>query len=41
MSVLIPPMPLVKTPGLQLGGGIAQVRLTHKVRGWVGVRWKP
>ncbi|HEV7572828.1 MAG TPA: hypothetical protein VGQ21_15120 [Thermoanaerobaculia bacterium] len=40
-SVLIPPMPLVKTPGFQLGGGIAQVRLTRKVRGWVGVRWKP
>jgi Tol biopolymer transport system component len=37
----IPPIPLVKTPGLQLTTGIAQVRLTHKTRGWVGVRWKP
>jgi len=37
----VPPMTLVKTPGLQLTAGIAQVRLTHKVRGWVGVRLKP
>jgi WD40 repeat protein len=37
----IPPMPLVKTPALQLTAGIAQVRLTRKTRGWVGVRWKP
>ncbi|MGA8807691.1 MAG: hypothetical protein WB973_07410 [Thermoanaerobaculia bacterium] len=37
----IPAMPLVKTPALQLTAGIAQVRLTRKTRGWVGVRWKP
>jgi hypothetical protein len=37
----IPPMPLVKTPGLQLTAGVAQVRATRKMRGWVGVRWKP
>jgi len=37
----IPPMPLVKTPELQLTAGLAQVRLTRKVRGWLGVRWKP
>ncbi|MBV8544782.1 MAG: PD40 domain-containing protein, partial [Acidobacteria bacterium] len=40
-DVSVPPMPLVKTPGLQLTGGVAQVRLTHKARGWVGVRWRP
>jgi Tol biopolymer transport system component len=37
----IPAMPLVKTPALQLTAGVAQVRMTHKIRGWVGVRWKP
>ncbi|HEV7485014.1 MAG TPA: hypothetical protein VGQ65_04990 [Thermoanaerobaculia bacterium] len=40
-NISIPPMPLVKTPGLQLIAGLAQVRLTRKTRGWVGVRWKP
>jgi len=40
-NVSVPPMPLVKTPGFQLTAGVAQVRLTRKVRGWVGVRWKP
>jgi hypothetical protein len=37
----IPAMPLVKTPALQLTAGIAQARMTRKIRGWVGVRWKP
>jgi hypothetical protein len=37
----IPPMPLVKTPALQLTAGVAQVRATRKMRGWVGVRWRP
>jgi len=37
----ISPMPLVKTPGLQLTAGVAQVRTTRKIRGWVGIRWKP
>jgi hypothetical protein len=36
----IPPMPLVKTPALQLTAGIARVRIERKTRGWVGVRWK-
>jgi hypothetical protein len=40
-SANVPPMPLVKTPALQLTAGLAQVRLTRKMRGWVGVRWKP
>jgi hypothetical protein len=40
-STAIPPMPLVKTPALQLTAGIARVRIEHKTRGWVGVRWKP
>jgi hypothetical protein len=37
----VPPMPLVKTPALQLTAGIARVRIERKTRGWVGVRWKP
>jgi len=37
----IPPMPLVKTPGLQLTAGIAQIHLTRTMRGWVGVKWRP
>jgi hypothetical protein len=36
----IPPLPLVKTPALQLTAGIARVRIERKTRGWVGVRWK-
>ncbi|HXA20508.1 MAG TPA: hypothetical protein VN380_26245 [Thermoanaerobaculia bacterium] len=40
-NISAPPMPLVKTPALQFTAGIAQVRLTRKTRGWVGVRWKP
>jgi hypothetical protein len=37
----IPPMPLVKTPALQLTAGLARARIERKTRGWVGVRWKP
>jgi len=37
----VPPMPLVKTPALQLTAGVAHVRLTRTTRGTVGVRWKP
>ncbi|HEX9460483.1 MAG TPA: hypothetical protein VGA84_15125, partial [Thermoanaerobaculia bacterium] len=40
-NISVPPMPLVKTPALQLTAGVAQVRLTRKTRGWVAVRWKP
>jgi hypothetical protein len=40
-SANIAAMPLVKTPALQLTAAIAQVRLTRKTRGWVGIRWKP
>jgi len=40
-NLSIPPMPLVKTPALQLTAGVAQARITHKVRAWLGVRWKP
>jgi hypothetical protein len=40
-ATAIPPMPLVKTPALQLTAGIARVRVERKTRGWVGVRWKP
>jgi hypothetical protein len=41
MMTAIPPMPLVKTPALQLTAGIARVRIERQTRGWVGVRWKP
>ncbi len=40
-SVTVPPMPIVKTPALQLSGGIAQVRATRKTRGWLTMRWRP
>ncbi|HEX7678881.1 MAG TPA: hypothetical protein VF713_12200 [Thermoanaerobaculia bacterium] len=40
-NISVPPMPLVKTPALQLIAGVAQVRLTSKTRGWLAVRWKP
>jgi hypothetical protein len=40
-AATIPPMPLVKTPALQLTVGIARVQSEHKTRGWLGVRWKP
>lgn len=40
-STSIPPMPLLKTPGLQLTAGIARVRSERKTRGWVGGWWKP
>jgi hypothetical protein len=37
----VPPMPLVKTPALQLTAGVARVKIERKTRGWVAVRWKP
>jgi Tol biopolymer transport system component len=40
-SASIPAMPLIKTPALQLIAGVAQLRAGRKVRGWVGVRWRP
>lgn len=40
-TAVIPPMPLVKTPRLQLTAGVARVKATSKTRGWVAVRWKP
>jgi hypothetical protein len=40
-TTAIPPMPLVKTPALQLTAGIARIRIQRKTRGWLGVRWKP
>jgi hypothetical protein len=40
-NISVPSMPLVKTPALELTAGVAQVRVTRKTRGWVGVRWKP
>ena len=40
-DISIPPMPLVKTPGLQLTAGVARVTAMRKTRGWVAVRWRP
>ena len=40
-SMSVPPMPIVKTPALQLTGGIARVRLTRKTRAWLTMRWRP
>jgi hypothetical protein len=40
-SVAVPPMAIVKTPGLQVSGGIARVQLTHKTRAWLTMRWRP
>jgi Tol biopolymer transport system component len=40
-TTAIPPMPLVKTAGLQLTAGIARVRIERKTRAWLAVRWKP
>lgn len=40
-SLSVPPMPIVKTPALQLTGGVARVRLTGKTRAWLTMRWRP
>lgn len=40
-STTIPPIPLLKTPALQFTAGIARIRIEHKTRAWVAVRWKP
>ena len=40
-SAFIPPMPLVKTPGLQLTAGVARVRIEAKTRAWLALRWQP
>jgi hypothetical protein len=40
-SVTVPPMPIVKTPALQISGGIARVSVTHKTRAWLTMRWRP
>jgi hypothetical protein len=39
-NTTFPPMPLVKTPALQLTAGVARIQRTRKIRGWVGVRWR-
>jgi len=40
-SISVPPMPIVKTPALQLTGGVGHVRLTRKTRAWLTMRWRP
>jgi hypothetical protein len=40
-SIFVPPIPLVKTPGLRLTGGVARVGVTHKTRAWLAIRWMP
>jgi hypothetical protein len=38
---VIPAMPIVKTPALEISGGIARVQVTHKTRAWLTMRWRP
>jgi hypothetical protein len=40
-SIAVPPLPLLKTPGLQLTGGVARVRVAGKTRAWLAIRWMP
>ena len=40
-SAYIPPIPLVKAPGLQLTVGVARVQVTRKTRAWLALRWRP
>ena len=40
-SMSVPPMPIVKTPALQLTGGVARVHATRKTRAWLTMRWRP
>ena len=40
-SASIPPIPLLKTPALQLTAGVARVRIARKTRAWLAFRWRP
>jgi hypothetical protein len=40
-SMHVPPIPLVKTPALQLTAGVARVRVVRKTRAWLALRWQP
>ena len=40
-SITVPPLPLLKTPGLQLTGGVARVRVAGRTRAWLAIRWSP
>ena len=40
-SIAVPPLPLLKTPGLQLTGGVARVRIAGRTRAWLTIRWMP
>ena len=37
----IPPMPLVKTPGLDFSSGVARIQMSGKTRAWLTLRWRP
>ncbi|MDP9361334.1 MAG: hypothetical protein M3P29_07785 [Acidobacteriota bacterium] len=39
--ISVPPLPLLKTPGLQLTGGVARVRVAGRTRAWLAIRWTP
>lgn len=40
-NISIPPLPLLKTPGFQLTGGVARVGVARKTRAWLAIRWTP
>jgi hypothetical protein len=40
-SIAIPPMPLLKSAGMDLLAGIARVRPEDRTRAWVALRWRP
>jgi WD40-like Beta Propeller Repeat len=40
-SIDVPPLPLLKTPGLQVNGGVARVRVAGRTRAWLAIRWMP
>ena len=40
-SIDVPPLPLLKTPGLQLTGGVARVGVAARTRAWLAIRWSP
>ncbi len=41
LNVSVPPVPLVKTAGLDLSGGVAKVTGLRGIKGWLALRWRP
>lgn len=40
-NIAVPPLPLLKTPGLDLISGVARVRVAGRTRAWLAMRWMP